>query len=270
MKSLQYIGVLTVAFVFSAASAEGQTTAKKPSTTAPKVSQPVAKPASAATKPATAKPVAAKPAPVVQETAQATPQQQPANAKPTSSANQATASAAQPQRTSTPAQPRAGATSGARKPMLTSGHRTSYLNGGIGLASYWGGGIPIGVSFETTIMDNVSVGGSIDYAHYGRNYGGYKWNYNFIYAGARGSYHFGELLETGDKFDPYAGISLGFRYASYKDSYGYSNDYYNPYNSGLYLGIHVGGRYYFTDKIGGFAEVGYGVSALRLGVTAKF
>ena len=266
MNSLQSIRLLTAAFVLIAASAEGQTPARKPVATPSKVGQPATR-----TSQSTAKPVAVKPAPATPQTTQSTPAQQPAKPTMAPASGQQTASVAQPQRTAPSTQPRAGVTTNTHKaPVAKIGHRTSYLNGGIGLASYWGGGIPIGVSYETTLIDNLSVGGSLDYAHYGRNYGGYKWSYNFIYAGARGSYHFGELLETSDKFDPYAGISLGFRFASYKDTYGYTSDYYNPYNSGLYMGIHVGGRYYFTDKIGGFAEVGYGVSALRLGVTAKF
>jgi hypothetical protein len=156
-------------------------------------------------------------------------------------------------------------------PAQLSGDRPLYINAGIGLGAYTAGGIPIGVSVEKTIQNNISVGGSVDYARYGYNYSGYSWHYTFIYVGARASYHLGELLNTGnEKFDPYAGVSLGYRHASYKDTYGYSGDYYSPYSSSLYLGIHAGARYMFSEKIGGFAEVGYGVSALRLGLTAKF
>ncbi|MFD2571281.1 hypothetical protein ACFSUS_11600 [Spirosoma soli] len=145
------------------------------------------------------------------------------------------------------------------------------LNVGVGLGAYTAGGIPIGVSFEKGITEQISVGGFADFARYGYSSGGYKWNYTFIYAGARGSYHLGELLSlANDKLDPYAGVSLGFRHASYSDNTGYSGEYYNPYNSGLFLGIHVGGRYQFSDKLGVFAEAGYGVSALKLGLTAKF
>nr|WP_293837697.1 hypothetical protein [uncultured Arsenicibacter sp.] len=253
MKNIvQRIAFIIPAIALFAIQAEGQTAAKK-AAPAQKPAQAVARTAAPAKQAATA------PATTAQT-------QQPATA-PVTTQQPAQAQA----QASTSSAPKPGATTPVKKqPVFAkAAHRTSYLNGGIGLASYWGGGIPIGVSFETTIADNLSVGGSVDYAHYGRNYGGYKWSYNFIYAGARGSYHLGELLQTGDKFDPYAGISLGVRIASYKDNAGYG-DYYNPYNNGLYLGLHVGGRYYFTEKVGGFAEVGYGVTALRLGVTAKF
>lgn len=144
--------------------------------------------------------------------------------------------------------------------------RNVYVNAGVGLATYYGGGFPIGVSVEVDAKNNFSVGGSVDYYHY--NYGYYSGGYNFIYAGARGSYHF---PTRNSSFDPYIGATLGFRYAGYKDSYGYSyyDGYSGGYNSGLYVGIHVGSRFMFSEKIGAFAEVGYGVSALKLGLAAK-
>lgn len=144
----------------------------------------------------------------------------------------------------------------------TGNSRSKYLNVGVGVAAYYGAGFPLGASFEIDMKNNVSVGGSFDFLRYS---GGYT----FIYVGARASYHLGELLNVQDnKFDPYIGATLGFRHTGYDNSYGYYD--YGSYNSGLYLGIHLGSRYYFSDKLGGFAEVGYGVSALKLGLTAKF
>ncbi len=158
-----------------------------------------------------------------------------------------------------------------RHSLATSAGRHVYVNAGIGLATYYGGGLPLGVSVEADVKNNFSVGGSVDYFRY--NYGYYSGGYTFIYAGARASYHLGDALNVQSaNFDPYVGATLGFRHARYRDSYGYSySDYYsNSYNSGLYIGIHAGARYLFSPKIGAFAEVGYGVSALKLGLTAKF
>ncbi|GAB3275401.1 hypothetical protein GCM10027347_48740 [Larkinella harenae] len=146
-----------------------------------------------------------------------------------------------------------------------------FLNAGIGLGAYTYRGLPIGASFEYTIKDNISVGGSFDFARYGYSSGGYKWNHTFLFFTARGTYHFGELLNVSDsKFDPYAGVSLGVRTSSYRDNYGYSGDYYSPYGNSVFLGMHVGSRYMFSEKFGGFAEIGYGVAVLRVGLTAKF
>ena len=151
--------------------------------------------------------------------------------------------------------------------------RNKYLNAGIGLAAYSAGGIPIGASLEVGIKDKITVGGFFDYSRYGYNWGAYKWHYNFLYFGARGSYQLSELLEelniSNSKLEPYAGLSLGYRSAFYTDNDNV-DDFESPYSGGVFLGVHAGTRYMFSDKIGAFTEVGYGVSALRLGVTAKF
>ncbi|GAB3013506.1 hypothetical protein [Spirosoma pulveris] len=160
--------------------------------------------------------------------------------------------------------------SGPAAPVKANGDKHVYVNAGVGLATYYGGGLPLGISAEVDLKNNVSVGGSIDYFRY--NYGYYSGGYTFIYAGGRVSYHLGDALRVeNSNFDPYIGASLGFRHAKYRDSYGYSySDYGSGYNSGIWLGIHAGARYLFSPKIGAFAEVGYGVSALKLGLTAKF
>ena len=153
----------------------------------------------------------------------------------------------------------------------TTGKHDVYLNAGIGLATYYGGGVPIGLSVEVAGKNNFSVGGSIDYFRYNNGY--YSSGYTFIYAGARASYHLGEALNVqNNSFDPYVGATLGFRHAGYSDSYGYSyyDGYSSSYNSGLFIGIHAGARFLFSPKVGAFAELGYGVSALKLGLTAKF
>ncbi len=249
----------------SALPVAAQTSVKKTTLKAPQ-SRPATAPKRTV---ATAKPAPAKPAPVAQSAASAPkPAADPA---PRAEAPQPVARRTEPAPTrqaATSARPVSQRSRASRAG--SSGENPLYLNAGIGLASYWGGGLPIGVSAEKTIRENISVGGSVDYARYGYNSGGYRWNYSFIYAGARASYHFGELLNlANDRFDPYAGASLGFRHASYRDNSGYGYDYRSPYNSGLYLGVHAGARYLFTPKFGGFAEVGYGIAALKVGVTVK-
>ncbi len=227
-----------------------------------------------------------RPAPAKKTTSPARPQsaavkarttQRPVAAAPAKAPQpQATATqsvASQPQPAAAPAQaaPVRHSTAYSTSPRRRlTGHHDKYLNLGVGLLTYYGGGLPLGASFEVGVKNNFSVGGSLDYFRY--NYGYYSGGYNFIYAGARASYHLGEALNVQDtKFDPYVGATLGFRHAGYRDSYGYSYyDYGNGYNSGLFVGIHLGARYMFSEHIGGFSEVGYGVSVLKLGLTAKF
>ena len=75
----------------------------------------------------------------------------------------------------------------------------------------------------------------------------------------RGSYHLGEVFNvTGSKFDPYAGLGLGYV------SYG------KYLSSGAFLQAHVGARYYLSDNVGLFGEVGAGAATLKVGVAFKF
>lgn len=145
------------------------------------------------------------------------------------------------------------------------------LNAGIGLNSYYGGGLPIGGSLEFGVTDQISAGVSFDFATWGYNFGGYKWRYTFLYPGVRGSYHVNELLNlNNDKLDLYGGLFLGYVISSYSDNSGYTGSYYNAYGNTVRVGAHIGGRYYFNNNVGGFAELGYGVSALKVGVAFKF
>ena len=88
--------------------------------------------------------------------------------------------------------------------------------------------------------------------------GAYK--YTYIIAGARASYHFNFGVE---KLDPYLGGMLGYNVSSVNNSAA-------PAAGGIAYSGHVGARYYFSSKIGAFAEAGYGVANLTAGLAFKF
>ena len=127
------------------------------------------------------------------------------------------------------------------------------VNVGIGVANTYG--TAFGASFEHGFTENISAGGSADFLSYSVLGSGYSW----LYFSARGSFHAGELLKAGDKLDPYIGAGLGYLSAGGASGFG-----------GIYPQIHIGARYYFSDKLGAFAEAGAGSAALKLGVAFKF
>lgn len=102
-----------------------------------------------------------------------------------------------------------------------------------------------------------------------------KWSNTVI--GLRGTLHFNEIIES-DQFDLYGGLMLGYNIGGYKDKStrtrnGVTTDYSDNYHYNLSFvtwSTFVGGRYLFTDHIGAYLELGYGVSYLNLGLTAKF
>jgi hypothetical protein len=149
------------------------------------------------------------------------------------------------------------------------------LNLGVGLSSYYYG-TPIGLSYESGVGDDVSFGAQFDYnsgnydGYYNSNY---RWGYSAYYAGIRGSYHFNRALGINDKdIDLYAGVGLGYqRFRWDDDSYGYGYGYSYNYRSGLFFNYFIGGKYYFSEKIGAFVELGYtGLSSSRVGLSVKF
>ncbi|MBX2910910.1 MAG: hypothetical protein M9954_08425 [Cyclobacteriaceae bacterium] len=146
------------------------------------------------------------------------------------------------------------------------------LNIGIGVNSYYNGGIPFGASFEVGVTDEISVGGSVDYLSH--NYGrvaGSDWRFTAVYIGARGSYHFSELLNLkNEKIDLYGGLALGYRSFTWSDS-AFGTGLGSSYGSGVYLGIYAAGRYYFSEKVGAFLELGaVGSTNAKVGVAFKF
>ena len=132
------------------------------------------------------------------------------------------------------------------------------VNLGIGVGGTFTGytsAIPISGSYELGIKDNLfddksslGVGAYVGFAS--------TVGYTFVYPGVKGALHY----QLADKLDTYAGLMVALRMWS---GYGYSyTDFIVPF--------FIGGRYYFTDKIGAFAELGHGIAYLQLGVSIKF
>lgn len=138
------------------------------------------------------------------------------------------------------------------------------LNVGIGLGG--GFGTPIGLSFEHGFSDKISGGAYAAYASKttATGFGDYK--YTYILTAARASYHFDFGVEN---LDPYLGILLGYNIASAK----WTGSGAMPATAsagGFIYGGHAGARYFLSEKIGIFAEAGYGIGTLNAGITFKF
>ena len=148
--------------------------------------------------------------------------------------------------------------------------RTNMVTVGIGFSGW---GIPIFGRFEAPVADNITVGGGISYQGYSESSAGYKYQHSIFGITGRGDYHFNELIELPDPWDLYAGLGLGYYFwnTTYKGG-GTTIDYSGSGDGGFSLGIHVGGRYFFNDKIGINLEFGGGtvLSGGTLGATFLF
>ncbi len=94
-----------------------------------------------------------------------------------------------------------------------------------------------------------------------------KFTYTYLLFAVRGNYHFIFM----DKLDPYAGISLGYvaTIYNYKGDDPFMDDF--DYDAGKFApGVYVGARYFFTENIAVFAELGYQLTLFNFGATFKF
>ncbi len=117
----------------------------------------------------------------------------------------------------------------------------------------------------------LSIGGIVGFKHASYAWQtSYNWSWNDIIIAARGAIHY-DLFKV-DKLDTYGGVALGVRLQSYSYyTYNANLDYvkaHDNYTHGLFA-LYVGGRYYFTDKLAAFGELGYGLGYLTLGLSFK-
>ncbi len=154
---------------------------------------------------------------------------------------------------------------------------TTTANLGIGLGTALGGlgtaRPAISLSVDHGMWDIggpgvISLGGYVGNTGYKYTDLGYtaKWNYTIV--GVRGAYHYNGFTNV-SKLDAYGGVMLGYNIAKYTSDSG-DNSLANSYGSGLGFTGFLGGRWFFTDRIGAYAELGYGVSVLNAGLTYKF
>jgi hypothetical protein len=96
----------------------------------------------------------------------------------------------------------------------------------------------------------------------------YKWNYTII--GIRSAYHYNGF--KAENLDVYGGLMLSYSILSFKYSTSdpaYDYLYHKKYDSTLDFSLYIGGRYYFTDNVAVFLELGYGISNVTLGASFK-
>jgi hypothetical protein len=170
------------------------------------------------------------------------------------------------------------------------GKGTNVINVGIGLGgsySYIGPGFSstpnFVVSYDNGTFGNVgpgiiSLGGLLAYK--GASFSsydafGYSFSQNWYYyiVGFRSAYHWN--FTANSHFDPYAGLMLAYYDVGYNLTYNdprYTgiNPYPNNYGGYVALSLYIGARYYVSQHVGFWVELGYGYSDAALGVSFKF
>lgn len=134
------------------------------------------------------------------------------------------------------------------------------INAGFGFSGW---GTPIFVGLDYGVTNEITVGGEISYRSISSN------NVEYTATGffANANYHFNKALQLPPEFDVYGGVSLGYY------NWNVDSDYIvnAEYSSDIGYAIQVGGRYFFTDRLGLNLEFGTGsTSGGKLGITYRF
>lgn len=140
------------------------------------------------------------------------------------------------------------------------------------------------ITYDNGTFDHVgpgiiSLGGLLSYkgaSYTGIDGAGYPYNdsWNYYIIGFRAAYHWN--FTSNPHFDIYAGLMLAYYdisgSVSFNDPYykGIGNPYDATYSSYTALSLYLGARYYVSNKIGIWLELGYGYSNAALGISFKF
>lgn len=140
------------------------------------------------------------------------------------------------------------------------------LSAGLGFSDW---GIPVFATYEYCITQDLTIGGDFSYRSYNERWDRNDWKHHVVGLAGVVNYHFTRLLDIPTKVDLYAGANIGFVfYDTYDGPDGL--DYDGSSASGLGLGIQVGGRYYFNDKVGIMLQLGGGNTAANDRIGASF
>jgi len=165
----------------------------------------------------------------------------------------------------------------AQIPTFTKGDNV--VSASIGFGGYYSGSwysgsnytrLPfVALYYENCVKDNLfdeksslGIGGMIGHTSI-------KWADNFktsnTVIGLRGALHYAFV----DKLDTYTGLMLGYDIVRWKydESWGGGK---GTGSSGLAFSWFLGARYYFSETIGAFAELGYGAAVFNIGLSLKF
>lgn len=143
---------------------------------------------------------------------------------------------------------------------LSKGH--TQINFGAGFSDR---SIPVYVEFDYGVHKDISIGAEISYRGYNENWNNNKYRHSVLGISGNANYHFNTVLNIPSNWDFYAGINVGFY--SWNSPY----DYDGSHNSGLGIGAQIGGRYFFSERVGVNLEFGGGneFSQGKIGLTIK-
>jgi hypothetical protein len=138
------------------------------------------------------------------------------------------------------------------------GRNTASLNVGFGGGGLTGtGAIPISAEYNFLNFEkNIHAGVFVAYSSTSEDFFYGKWKYTYIIIAAQGNWHF----TPGEKFDPFAGVSLGYNIGT--SSVTYNSGYLSNYSAsasvgGIFFSAQAGFNYWFSGNFAAQVRVAY-------------
>ncbi|HMG83190.1 MAG TPA: hypothetical protein VK559_09165 [Ferruginibacter sp.] len=169
---------------------------------------------------------------------------------------------------------------GGDEPAFDQGSNTITVGLGIGdgegAYDYYGddnhfGPPAIAVTYDHGIVGDVGpgtigVGGIVSGKTSWDNNNGDKLTWSSFEVGVRADYHLTILKDKNNKFDPYAGVTIGGRFNHFHEE----NTSYNSSSTDVVVAPFVGAKYNFRPGFGVYAEASVDISILRAGIAFNF
>ena len=139
----------------------------------------------------------------------------------------------------------------------------SQLNAGVGISGW---GLPLYIGMDFGVARDITLGFEGSFRSYNEKYLNDRYRSTILGISGNGNYHFNRVLDIPSDWDFYAGLNIGFYAWSSPDGY------LGNHNSGLGMGLQVGGRYFINDNFGINLEVGGGnaFAGGKFGITYIF
>lgn len=145
------------------------------------------------------------------------------------------------------------------------------LNAGIA-ADRYANSVAFYAGLDYGIHPDITIGAEARFGGKDEKYNGYDYDYRWFGIGVNGNYHFNTLLDIPNKYDVYAGVTVGYNSFNYNYGNGWNNSWADPHKAGAGVSAQVGARYYFTDNFGLNAEANAGslFNGGKFGISYKF
>lgn len=146
------------------------------------------------------------------------------------------------------------------------------IGGNYGYYGYVGRTLPVlHLDYEFDVARDFTIAPFVNFSSYRIRYKldntYYYYHATVLPLGAKGFYYFDRILGANSNWDFYMAGSIGLAivFSSWDDNYYGDKNYYSEGNT-LFMDLHIGTEYHFTNRLGAFLDLSTGVSTIGISI----